>query len=180
MTIKACLEDKVSNDCRLCSVRKLYPLLHKSGHPQRAEACTINAWKGSAASTSNLSGLWGAIFYVQWAWVGRWVGDDAQTGGGDLPKDHSHQLMTVICPADCTCTGVWKEHSPLQKRFTGLFPSVSYHAYTHIDAEMTFPVCFFSCACPCPFTTSPERAPAYVTNPLTQSVYGSTQITCNV
>lgn len=167
-------------------VRKLYPPWCQSGCPQRAEGCTTNAWKGSAAGISNLSGLWGATFCVQWAWVGRWVGDGVQTGGGDLPEDHSHQLRTVTCPASCTCSTWLLRHGGLKAAFTS--PEEAYRvfcfcvlcAYTRMDAEITFPVCFFPAACPCPFTSSLERAPAYVTHPLTQSAYGSTQITCNV
>lgn len=142
-----------------------------------------NVWKGWAASMSNLSGLWGAIFYVQWAWVGRWVGDDVQTGGGGLPEDHNHQL--TMCHLSCSL----HVRVLLHRGFKGVFTPpkevysvfASFYAYTHIDAEIISPV-FLVSSLPLSvhFFSWETPPPAYVINPLVQSVYGSTQTTCNV
>lgn len=115
--------------------------------------------------------------YNEHGWATDWcMGDDVQTGGGDLPKDHNNQLM--MCHMPCSLH-MWLL---LHRGFKGVFTLpkevysvfASFYAYTHMDAEITSPVYFQSAACPCPFTSSVERPPAYVTNPLMQNMYGST------
>lgn len=101
---------------------------------------------------------------------------------GNCLKTIPMRSQCPICPAACLGIMWLLLHTDFKAAFTPpkefsrfFFPSVSYCAYTHIDAKITFPFM----VCPGPLS-SLETVPAYATNPFLQSVYGSIRITCNV
>lgn len=146
------MENKVRDDNRLYNVSKLYPLLCRSGCLQRTEVCSVNATEDQL-SASALSAASGELFFMY---------NEHGCAGGlvillRLEAENCLKPTTtcsghVICCAVCTCTTWLLLHVGLKGAFnhsnppTGLqvfFPFVCYHGYTQMDAEITFPPCFF-------------------------------------
>lgn len=123
---KPCLENKCSDHSRLYlyRVRKLYPPLGKSGCSQWTEACAINAWEGSAATTCNLNSLWELFFmYNDHGWARGLV----LMFGLEMSfclKTTTTISWSVIHPVACTCS-TWL--LLLQRGFNGALFSLPYH-----------------------------------------------------